>query len=480
MLTDLFTKTPLFFFIQSFWRDEGFTYLMAKLPILEILKTTAKDFNPPVYYILMHYWMMIFGSSEVSMRSVSLIFFAVNIYFFYLFCKNILKIKSKIIWGYTFLFAINPFLVYYAFEARMYSMFALLTTLSMYFFLQKKWGKYLIFSILGIYTHYFFIFVLASQFIYMINCHCEERRDAAIPLRSVLRRGWFDRLTTRFFATLRMTDEKGRMIKNFFIIGLTFLPWFIYIFPTITSKTENFWMGKLNLYQVFESIGILFTGYENVYGFYDRDISMLSLILAIVIFFGLWFRQKTSEQMHEVHFSSRSSLEDKGIFFLLFLWGFIFYFLIVVIGIFKPIFTPRYLIFSAVGFVFLITYLLEKMPKILRFLILIVLILYSLSYNNLQALHKRKGDIRSTVNKIKVEIKKGDLIYVRNETMYFMLSYYFPEEGVYVYGKNYEEIPYYVGLALLPKAKITQSLPLYPHKAFILIDDYNYIVQSRL
>jgi len=468
MLTNLFTKTPLFFFTQSFWRDEGFTYLMAKLPVLEILKTTAKDFNPPVYYILMHYWMMIFGSSEVSMRSVSLIFFAINIYFFYLFCKNILKIKSKIIWGYTFLFAINPFLVYYAFEARMYSMFALLTTLSMYFFLQKKWGKYLIFSILGIYTHYFFIFVLASQFIYSLFVTPESHRGGnRVPVFSKISG------SIGHFVASRMT-------KNFIIIGLAFLPWFIYIFPTITSKTENFWMGKLNLYQVFDSIGVLFTGYENVYGFYDKDISMLSLILVTTIILGLWFRQKISNHKNEINLSAKSSLEDKGIFSILFLWGFVFYFTIVIVGVFKQIFTPRYLIFSAVGFVFLITYLLEKMPNILRFLVLIVLILYSLSYNNLQALHKRKGDIRPTVNKIKIEMKKGDLIYVKNETMYFMLSYYFPEDSVYVYGRNYDEIPYYVGLALLPKDKIIQSLPTYPHKAFILIDDYNYIVQSWL
>lgn len=438
----LFTKTPLFFFTQSFWRDEGFTYLMAKLPLLEIIKTTAKDFNPPLYYFLVHYWMILFGSSEISIRSISLIFFAINIYFFYLFCKNVFNIKSKIIWVYTFLFAINPFLLYYAFEGRMYSMFALLTTLSMYFFFQRKWGKYVIFSILGIYTHYFFIFVLASQFISLA-------------------------ITDKLYILKKL--KQSEFVKSISKVGLAFLPWFIYIFPTITSKTENFWMGKLNLYQVFESFGVLLTGYENVYGFYDKDIWMLSLILIFVVLIGFVFSNKLHNRQNNDSF-----------FPALFLWGLGFYLLIVIIGIFKPIFTPRYLIFSAVGFVFLLVYFLEKFPKLLRFVVLIILIIYSLSYNNLQVLNKRKGDVRSTVKKIRIEISDKDLIYVKNETMYFMLSYYFSEDRVFVYGKNYEDVPYYVGLALLPKDKFIQSLPTYPTKAFILVDDYNYIVQSRL
>jgi hypothetical protein len=77
-------------------------------------------------------------------------------------------------------------------------------------------------------------------------------------------------------------------------------------------------------------------------------------------------------------------------------------------------------------------------------------------------------------------VKDSDLIYVKNETMYFTMSYYFSKDKVFVYGKNYDEIPYYVGLALLPKARFTNKLPTYPTKAFILIDDYNYIVQSRM
>ncbi|PIW73452.1 hypothetical protein CO005_01355, partial [Candidatus Roizmanbacteria bacterium CG_4_8_14_3_um_filter_34_9] len=68
MLNFLFTKTPLFFLTQPFWRDEAFSYFMAKKNIFEMLLLTAKDFNPPLYYFILHFWMNIFGSSEIALR----------------------------------------------------------------------------------------------------------------------------------------------------------------------------------------------------------------------------------------------------------------------------------------------------------------------------------------------------------------------------------------------------------------------------
>ena len=65
MLNFIFTKTPLFFLTQSFWRDEAFSYFMAKKNISEIIFLTAKDFNPPLYYSILHFWIKIFGGSEI-------------------------------------------------------------------------------------------------------------------------------------------------------------------------------------------------------------------------------------------------------------------------------------------------------------------------------------------------------------------------------------------------------------------------------
>lgn len=80
MINYLFTKTPLLFFAQSFWRDEAFTYFLAKENVFKITSLTAKDFNPPLYYLIIHFWMKIFGTSEITLRLFSLIFFWATIY----------------------------------------------------------------------------------------------------------------------------------------------------------------------------------------------------------------------------------------------------------------------------------------------------------------------------------------------------------------------------------------------------------------
>jgi len=137
MIDFLYTKTPLFFLTQSFWRDEAFSYFMAKKNVFDILSLNTKDFSPPLYSILLKYWISVFGSTEVAIRFMSFISYLLLFYFFYLFLIKILKIKSLWIYFYLILFLINPMLHYYAFEARCYAIFSLFSFMSFYFFLKK-------------------------------------------------------------------------------------------------------------------------------------------------------------------------------------------------------------------------------------------------------------------------------------------------------------------------------------------------------
>ncbi len=171
MLNFIFTYTPLHYFVQSFWRDEAFSYLLAKQNILQIIFLSAKDFSPPLYFILLKFWMSILGSSEVALRSFSFVMFAATFYIFYLFLLDILKIKTKWIYFYLFLFLLNPFLNYYAFETRMYILFAFFGLLSYYSFWRRRSQLYLLSSLAGLYSHYFMILVIFTQglFIFFTN-----------------------------------------------------------------------------------------------------------------------------------------------------------------------------------------------------------------------------------------------------------------------------------------------------------------------
>ncbi|MDO8608949.1 MAG: glycosyltransferase family 39 protein, partial [bacterium] len=230
IITFLFNKTPLYFFVQSFWRDEAFTYLLAKQHIINVLITTAKDFNPPFYYLLIHFWMKICGSSEITLRSVSLIFYMLTIYVCYLFLVNIFKFSIKKTYIYLLLFFVNPILIYYACEARMYSMLAFFATSSFYLFFTKKIKAHIIVSVLGIFTHYFMIFPLITQFIYLLFTNKPK--------------------------------QYIKVFKPFIIIFVIFFPWLIFTYFQKGLQISSFWIPYSTFYTLSSIAGILYTGYE--------------------------------------------------------------------------------------------------------------------------------------------------------------------------------------------------------------------------
>ena len=233
MFNWLFTKTPLVFFVQSFWRDEGFSYLMAKKYIFQLLVSTARDFSPPFYYLILHYWMKIFGSSEISIRSLSLIFYWATLYVIFLFLKDIFKYSLKKSWFYLLLFALNPLLIYYSFEGRMYSMLAFFATLSYYSLYKKNSKLYLLSSILGLYTHYFMVLVIAAQYLF----------------------------------------SKFKQLN----VALSFVPWVIFVLIFKGFAPQSFWIQGSKLSSLITFLGQIFTGYDFSLKFYDISEVLLSL-----------------------------------------------------------------------------------------------------------------------------------------------------------------------------------------------------------
>lgn len=59
---------------KSIWRDEAFSLLLAQNSVIDIIRVTIQDFNPPIFYILLHFWIQIFGTSELMVRLLPLTF----------------------------------------------------------------------------------------------------------------------------------------------------------------------------------------------------------------------------------------------------------------------------------------------------------------------------------------------------------------------------------------------------------------------
>ena len=424
----LFTFTPLKFYVQSIWRDEAFSYLLAKQNIFQILSLTAKDFNPPLYYLLLHVWMGMFGSSEIIMRTLSFFFFLGTLYVVGMFLLDIFQFSIKEVFISLLLFVLNPLLHYYAFEARMYSLLAFLVTLSFYFLAKKSYRKYALTVILSLYTHYFAIFPLLGHIIFIL-----------------------------------LTDRKSAVqhLKMFVKIGLYFLPWIIFVFLSKPSFGQSFWIPPLRLGDILNIPGILFTGYERFLGFDYSFLPFISLCIFGMIVYSFFIS----------HGQKRMNL-------FLICWIGIPTIIILLISFLKPVFLPRYMIFITVGLLLSLVYLIHHFPGKLKYLLLIVLMIFSLHYSAYQAVLRNKGDVKTPLLQIKNLMRKGDVVYVTHEYNFHPAEYYINDQQVYLYGKTYEEIPSFVGKVLIPKDRVINSLPLYPKRAFVFKDDMSYSIQA--
>jgi mannosyltransferase len=111
---------------SDMWLDEALTVDISRLPISQIHGALMRDGAPPLYYFLLHFWMKIFGQSDLGARSLSAVISVATLPCLWIAGK---RVGSKAVAAsVTVLVATSPFAIYYGTEARMYSLVAFLTT----------------------------------------------------------------------------------------------------------------------------------------------------------------------------------------------------------------------------------------------------------------------------------------------------------------------------------------------------------------
>lgn len=142
---------------QSLWRDEAFSALISQYSPLDIIRLSAGDSTPPIYYLVLHFTSAVLGNSEIALRIPGLIFFLLTAVVMYLIGQ---EIKKGLGWWLAALTLTQPLLFNYAFEIRAYSLLALLTALTIYFYLRKSYLPFILSGVTLLYTHIFGIWVI--------------------------------------------------------------------------------------------------------------------------------------------------------------------------------------------------------------------------------------------------------------------------------------------------------------------------------
>ena len=137
--------------------------------------------HPPMYYILARFWAQWFGSSVTAMRSLAAVISLLVFPAIYWLAWELFE-SSAVAWMAIAIFAISPYHILFAQEARQYSLWTLSTILSTAALLRATratdenqnpirlvyhWTMYALMTAMGLSTHLLFVCVAAAHAIYI-------------------------------------------------------------------------------------------------------------------------------------------------------------------------------------------------------------------------------------------------------------------------------------------------------------------------
>ena len=181
---------------QGFWIDEHASVLMAGDGSSPSIARIRSDVHPPFYFGLLHYWMRAFGDSATAIRLLSTVASIATVGFLYRLGH--LLYGARTAWMAGLVAATSLLQIYYAQEARSYAWLMLFTVLSTDSLVRWRLSArthhawlYGLWTVALLYTHYFALFFIASQAIYVAYVVCVASESGE---RRRLGMGWLGAL----------------------------------------------------------------------------------------------------------------------------------------------------------------------------------------------------------------------------------------------------------------------------------------------
>jgi uncharacterized membrane protein len=340
--------------------DEPFSIFHAQRNLSDLMVELNAGNNAPLHFILLHYWIQVFGISAIAVRSLSLLFGIISTGVFYKI--NTTFFSKKFAALSTLFFVFSTFNHYYNLEARNYSLLVLLFLLivneQLKIFNQSKsklvFLRLFCWNALILYTHYLGAYIIAVEGLLFIVFYKKLNKRQFLYLCGV-----FLLTLAAYFPSLLVFIER---ISEF--------------------SSKGTWVSKPDWTEL----------YGNIIRFLNKTISFFILLLLLLVF-GLLNRR----------FLNKRFFELKGSFLFKYI---VLLFLFTYVGMYifsmliQPVFIDRYLIYTSpilfIGFVYLIK-LVSFENKNLSFLFIIPMILscYYIPDSN------RDADVLSDYVKIK-------------------------------------------------------------------------------
>ncbi len=248
---------------HSFWFDEAMSVHWARSGISRIIQVSmnlVEDRLPPLYYLLLHGWRLVFGDSEVAFRFPSVLLGVLLVSVIYRLVQVLLGSHIALLSG--ALAALNPFLVWYSQEARMYALAALIATCATWGFVSAvrasqagrtiflQWMAYAACVLVGLYTHLYTALLLPAHCLYLLWIRPRSRRVwlyffGSLAVATLL-------ASPLMLAALRVSGEAGPgnpldgLVERLWTLLVSFTVWKAPLTPLLSATIAGM-MGMLAL-----------------------------------------------------------------------------------------------------------------------------------------------------------------------------------------------------------------------------------------
>jgi hypothetical protein len=289
--------------------DEPFTLFHAQKSLLSIIQLSVEgEPNPPLFMLLLHFWIKVGGTEVSFVRLLPLVFSSLTAVFLYQTGKRFFSTATGIIASFLFLF--SNFHFFHSIELRTYSLLSFATAATLFYFFRlikesdRNWivGVLIFFNLVLVYSHYFGWFVVFMEILSLLF----YLKDKAVV---------------------------KKIIITIFITFLAYIPFFLVLIRQFLKSSQGTWVeppGSVNeyLYQLHNLLN-----HKEVF-----NVVIWVIILGAIYAF---FRKSWSLLSKE--------------YLILILWWFVPYTIMFVLSYRIPVFITRYLLFNSIALYLLIS-----------------------------------------------------------------------------------------------------------------------------
>lgn len=173
---------------RSYWIDEGISVGIASHHAGQIPSLLTRDGSPPLFYFLLHYWIAVFGRSEIATHFLPLLISLAAIPLAYWSGSTLFGRRAGR-WA-AALMATNPFLGWYSTETRMYTLVIVLVTVGLTFAVRaardgsaRDAAAAVVAYAALLYTHNWGIYAAAAT-VAVISVNALKRGDRRLAVRT--------------------------------------------------------------------------------------------------------------------------------------------------------------------------------------------------------------------------------------------------------------------------------------------------------